>query len=63
MRKTKSFAIAAALILAGVAGWAAMTTQARVATPTGVTIDPTQITMNAAPLSEEHYVDYSLVFN
>ncbi len=63
MRKTRLFAIAAALILAGVGGWAATTnTQARV-TPTGVGIDPLQIMMSGKQLPAPHYEDFSVVFN
>jgi hypothetical protein len=63
MRKISLFAVAAALIVAGVGGWAASTTSARVATSTGVGIEPFQIMKNAKPLPARHYDDFSLVFN
>jgi hypothetical protein len=53
-------AIAAALILAGVAGWPVSDTQAR--TPT-VQIDPFTMMTSAAQLPTEHFADYSFVFN
>jgi hypothetical protein len=63
MRKISLFAIAAALILAGVGAWAASTTQARVDTPPGPGVDNIQLMMNARDLPTEHWVDYSVVFN
>jgi len=63
MRKTTIFAIAGASILAGVAAWAATSTQARVDAPTGDGIDPLQIMMSAQQLPAQHYVDFSVVFN
>jgi hypothetical protein len=64
MRKISLFAVAAALILAGVGSWAASTTQARVDTPPpGPGIDTYQLMMNAKDLPTEHWVDYSVVFN
>ena len=63
MRQTNLFAAtAAALILACVAGWAMSDTQARVATPSTVQIDPFQVMMSAKQLPTEHFVDYSFVF-
>jgi hypothetical protein len=63
MRQTTLFAAAAAaLILACVAGWAMSDTQARVATPSTVQIDPFQVMMSAKQLPTEHFVDYSFVF-
>jgi hypothetical protein len=67
MRKTKVFtlAAAAALILAGVGGWVASTTQARVA-PIDVEVNSPSILelmMHPGDLPTEHYVDYSVVFN
>ena len=48
MHKIRLFAVAAALILAGAAGWVATTTHARVEAPVSVEgISPSQITMNA----------------
>jgi hypothetical protein len=64
MHKIRWFAIAAALIVAGVGGWVATTTQARVAAPIGARgIDPLQLTINARGLPTEEFVDYSFVFN
>jgi hypothetical protein len=73
MRKISLFAVAGALIVAGVGGWAASTTNARVATSTGVGIEPFQIIgvgiepfqimKNAKLLPAQHYDDFSLVFN
>ena len=54
--------IAGALILAGVAGWAATGTQARIVTPAGDGIDPMQIMMSGKGLPAEHYRDFSVVF-
>jgi hypothetical protein len=63
MNKITSFAVVAALIVAGVGTWVATNTQARVAAPIGARgIDPLQITMNARELPTEEYVDYSFVF-
>jgi hypothetical protein len=63
MGKTGLFAVsAAALILAGVAGWAVSDTQARVATATTVQIDPFKMTTSAKQLPAQHFADYSLVF-
>jgi hypothetical protein len=55
-------ASAAALILACVAGWAVSDTQARVATPTTVQIDPFTMMTSAKQLPAEHFADYSFVF-
>jgi hypothetical protein len=63
MRKTHLFAIAAAFIVAGVAGWAAPTTNARVAPSTGPGIEPLQLMMNATQLPAQHFDDYSVIFN
>jgi hypothetical protein len=64
MRKISLFAVAAALILAGLGGWVASTTHARVETVAPVEgIDPTRITMNAQGLSTEEFADYTFVFN
>jgi hypothetical protein len=63
MRKISLFAVAAALILAGVGSWAASTPhQARVDTPPGPGVDTFQLTMNARDLPTEHWTDYSFVF-
>src|SRR5262245_25874862 len=53
-------AIAAALILAGVAGWPVSDTQARA--PGTVQIDPFTLMTGAKQLPTEHFVDYSFVF-
>jgi hypothetical protein len=55
-------ASAAALILACVVGWAVSDTQARVATPTTVQIDPFTLMTSARHLPTEHFADYSFVF-
>jgi hypothetical protein len=63
MRKSNWFAIAgAALILGGVGGWVASTTQASVAAPTE-RIDVVQLTMNAKDLPTQHYHDLTFVFD
>jgi hypothetical protein len=56
-------ASAAALILAGVAGWAVSNTQARVAAAATVQIDPFKVMTSATQLPTEHFADYSFVFN
>ena len=53
---------AAALILAGLEGWLASTTNANVARPAAAQIDPMQAMINAKNLPIQHYDDYSLVF-
>jgi hypothetical protein len=64
MRKITLFAVAAVLILAGVAGWVASTTHARFEGPIAAEgIDPTRITLNAHDLPTEHFVDYTFEFN
>jgi hypothetical protein len=64
MRKISLFAVAAALILAGLGGWVASTTHARVEAAAPVEgIDPTRITMNAGNLPTEHFTDYTFEFN
>ena len=64
MSQTKLFAAsAAALILACVAGWAVSDTQARVAAPATVQIDPFKVMTSAKQLPTEHFADYSFVFN
>jgi hypothetical protein len=60
MSQTKLFAAsAAALLLAGVAGWPVSDTQARIA----VQIDPFTMMTSATQLPTEHFADYSFVFN
>ena len=54
-------ALAAALILAGVAGWPVSNTQARA--PAAVQIDPLTMMTSAKQLPTEHFADYSFVFN
>jgi hypothetical protein len=58
-------ASAAALILACVAGWgwAVSDTQAHVAAPATVQIDPFKVMTSAKQLPTEHFADYSFVFN
>jgi hypothetical protein len=60
--RTMCFAIAGALILAGVAGWSATNTQARLVA-TGVGIDPMQIMVSGNGLPVENYRDYSVIFH
>ena len=57
------FAIGAAgLIVASVAGWAAIpTSQARVAD--AATLDPFKMMTSAKQMPSEHFADYSFVFN
>jgi hypothetical protein len=62
MRNVTLFATASALILAGVAAWAATSTQARIVTPAGDGIDPMQIMMGGKGLPAERYRDFSVVF-
>jgi len=68
MRKTKLLAVAAAaaLILAGLGGWASSTTQlhgTKAAASIRVQIDPFQAMVNANSLPTSHYDDFSVVFN
>jgi hypothetical protein len=56
-------ATVAALILACVAGWAVSDTQASVAAPALVQIDPLTMMTGAKQMPAEHFVDYSFVFN
>jgi hypothetical protein len=56
-------ASAAALILACVAVWAVPDTQARVAAPATVQIDPFKVMTSAKQLPTEHFADYSFAFN
>ena len=64
MRKISLHVIATFLILTGVSGWIASTTQARVEAPTlAETINSLQITMNARDLPTEQFTDYTFVFN
>ena len=64
MRKISLYVIATFLILTGVGGWIASTTQARVEAPTlAETINPSQITMTTRDLPTEQFTDYTFVFN
>jgi hypothetical protein len=56
--------VVATLILTGVGGWIASTSQARVEGPAlAEGIDPTQMTINARDLPTEAFTDYTFVFN
>jgi len=62
MRKFGFFAVTA-LTLAGIAGWVASTSQARIAAaPIGRQIDALQLMTVTRDLPTEHVVDYSFVF-
>jgi hypothetical protein len=65
MRNIHLFATAgvAALILAGIGGWTATTTQALVSAPQVEQIDIFQMTTNSKNLPIEKYDDMSVVFN
>jgi hypothetical protein len=68
MRKTKLLAVvaAAALILAGLGGWASSTNplhETKAAAPIRVSINPFQMMVNANGLPTSHYDDFSVVFN
>ena len=54
------FAIAASLVLAGIAGWIASATHARVGAD--VRVDPMQIMAQARDLPTERFVDLSVAF-
>jgi hypothetical protein len=58
------FFAATAVILAGIAGWIASTSQARVVAPTssGSQISAMQMMTAAVNLPAEHFVDYSVVY-
>jgi hypothetical protein len=58
-----SLVAAIALMLAGAGVWATSTTQARLDTPAGAQIDPSQIMMGTRHLPVAHYDDYSLEFH
>ncbi len=63
MRRISLLATATVLILAGLGGWVASTTHARVeAAVAAGGIDPSQITMNARDLPTEEFADYTFVF-
>jgi hypothetical protein len=64
MRKISMYVIATFLILTGVGGWIALTTQAGVEAPTlAETINPSKIEINAHDLPTEQFTDYTFVFN
>ena len=63
MRKICPFAVAAALILAGVGGWLGSATYARVHATVGAVVDPSQLMMNAKDLPAAEFVDHTFVFN
>ena len=63
MRKISLFAVAAALIVAGVGGWVASTTNARVAPSIGPGIEPFQLMMNAKGLATAEFYDHGFVFH
>jgi len=66
MRKTIFFATAAAaaaLILAGVGGWAVSTPQASVIAPAGIGVDPLQMMISAKHMPTEHFNDMTFVFD
>jgi len=64
MRKIYLYVISTFLILTGVGGWIASTTQARVEVPTRAeTMDSSQATVNTRDLPSEHFTDYTFVFN
>ena len=63
MLKTGFVAFVAVCFLAGIGTWAASNTQARIAGPTGVGIDPVQMMVSTKHLPSEHYDDFSVVFN
>ena len=58
-----SLVAAITLMLAGVGVWATSTTQARLDTPAGAQINPSQIMMGARHLPVAHYNDYSVEFH
>ncbi len=64
MGKSGLFAASVAvLIVACIAGWAVSDTQARVATPATVQLDPLKMMTSSKQLPSEHFADYSYVFN
>jgi hypothetical protein len=65
MRKISLYAVATFLILTGVGGWIASTTQARVETPAlAEGIDPLQMMINAPrDLPATEFTDLTFVFN
>ena len=64
MRKISLYVVATFLILTGVGGWIASTTQARVEAPAlAEGIDPSKMMMSAHNLPTEEFDDYTFVFN
>jgi hypothetical protein len=66
MRRIGLIAVVAALTLVDVGGWmewVTSTSQARLATPAGDSIDPSQIMTSAKNLPTAEFVDYTFVFN
>ena len=63
MRKPASFVVAAALILAGIAGWAASSNHARVEAATQASVDPMQIMTLATALPAESWFDFSVALD
>jgi hypothetical protein len=55
--------IAAVLILAGIGTWSVSAPYARVDTPVGASVDPSQMMMNAKELPTVEFVDYTFVFH
>ena len=51
------------ILMTGVGGWIASTTQARVEAPAPQGIDLSQITMNARDLPATEFTDYTFVFS
>jgi hypothetical protein len=62
MRKVGLVAVAAALSLAAIGGWAASGRQARLDAPKDVRIDPSQLMTYAETLPEQQVVNFSVVF-
>ena len=64
MGKSGLFAASVAvLIVACIAGWAVSDTQARVAMPAMVQLDPLKMMTSVKQLPSEGFADYSFVFN
>ncbi len=63
MRNTIIVTAACAILAASVGAWVATsTTQARVTTPAGDTLDPSQMMTSAKNVPTEEFVDYTFVF-
>jgi hypothetical protein len=63
MRKIRPFTVAAAFILAGIGGWVASATYARVHAPAEVGVDPSLMMMDARDLPAAEFVDHTFVFH